>query len=100
MPDTAGREPPAVYEAVCEYDALEKAFEAAYMYLDDPPDNSEEWLMNLHNHLVWKSYEPGDDPNCDTVVLTAIDIELKRRGIKAANADPKTQSIIDYLTLV
>ena len=96
---TSGPGPPSVYAEASEYDTLKAAYEAASTYLDFPPDNSEEWLMNLHNHLVWRSYETGDDPAADTVVLSAIDLVIKRRGISPKDTDPETQRIIDYLTL-
>lgn len=48
-----------LYEELYDYATLEAAYEAAFLYLDDAPEDSEAWLINLQNHLVWRSYEPG-----------------------------------------
>lgn len=47
----------SLYSEVYDYSTLEAAYEAAFLYLTgDMPEGIEEWLMNLHNHLVWQSY--------------------------------------------
>jgi hypothetical protein len=88
-----------IYDDICLYEVIEAAYENTYPYLDDPPNDAEEWLINLHNHLVLHSYKPGRDPAHDTIVLSAIDSALKRRGIQVEDADKKTRKIINYLTL-
>ncbi len=90
-----------LYAEVYDYSNLEAAYEAAYLYLSDPPEESEEWLMNLHNHLVWKSYEVGDDPDKDCVVLTATDRVLKAHGLRLGDVeDPDLRRIIADLTQI
>lgn len=54
-----------LYEELYDYATLEAAYEAAFLYLDDAPEDSEAWLINLQNHLVWRSYEPGQNPDED-----------------------------------
>lgn len=89
-----------LYAEVYDYSTLEAAYGAAFLYLSDVPEDSEEWLMNLHNHLVWKSYEVGQDPDEDCVVLTAIDHVLKAHGLKLKEVEePELRSIIEDLTL-
>lgn len=90
-----------LYAEVYDYSTLEAAFEAASFYLsDDAIDGGEEWLMNLHNHLVWQSYEEGKDPDEDCVVLTAIDHVLKERGLRLDDVEePILRRIIADLTL-
>lgn len=89
-----------LYAEVYDYATLEAAYEAAFLYLDDPQEDSEAWLINLQNHLIWRSYEPGEDPDLDCVVLSAVSILLKRHGISARDvASPELRNIIDTLTL-
>lgn len=90
-----------LYAEVYDYSTLEAAYEAAFLYLSDvPEENGEEWLMNLHNHLVWKSYEVGKDPDEDCVVLTAIDHVLKAHGMTFHEVkEPVLRHIIEDLTL-
>lgn len=90
-----------LYAEVYDYSTLEAAYEAAFLYLsDDATDGGEEWLMNLHNHLVWQSYEVGKDPDEDCVVLTAIDRVFKAHGLRLDDAEePVLRRIIADLTL-
>lgn len=89
-----------LYDEMLEYDTLEAAYEAAFLYLEGVPDSTEEWLINLQNHLIWHSYDPGEDPDMDCVVLSAVSILLERHGIKARDIeDPELRRIIDILTL-
>lgn len=78
---------------------LDAAFNAAYLYLNDPSDSAEEWLINLQNHLVWRSYSPGEDPDMDIVVLEAIGLVLKRHSARAEDAGLEIKTIVDILTL-
>lgn len=89
-----------LYAELYEYSTLEAAYEAAFLYLDDVPENSEEWLINLQNHLIWRSYEPGKDPDMDCVVLSGVSILLKRHDLKTSDvSSPELRKIIDDLTL-
>ncbi len=91
--------PGGLFAELYEYDALEAAFEAAFPFLADPPEDSEEWLINLQNHLIWRSYEPAKDPDEDCVVLTAIDRLLKAHGLAGPEVEePELRRIIDGLT--
>ena len=91
--------PQSLFAELYEYDTLEAAFEAAFLLLADPPEDSEEWLINLQNHLIWRSYEPAADPDEDCVVLTAIGRLLKRHGLKSYEVeDPDIRRIIADLT--
>ena len=62
------------YKLLYQYDLLEAAFIAANINEDDLPYDIETWLINLQNHLIWRSYKPHDDPIADTVILQAIRI--------------------------
>ena len=88
-----------LYAELYDYSVLEAAYEAAFLYLADPPEAEEEWLINLQNHLIWRSYEPAADPDMDCVVLTAIDRLLKSHGLKAREVqDPDLRRILTDLT--
>lgn len=88
-----------VYAEVCNIATLEAAYDAAYEHIDYPPDNAEEWIINLHNHLVWRSYTPGEDPTADTIILEAIASTLKRYAIQPNDAGTEIEKIINTLTL-
>ena len=89
-----------LYEELYDYGTLETAFEGAYLYLSGEIEDVEEWLINLHNHLVWQTYEACQDPDMDCVVLTAISNILKRHGLKAGEVqEPLLRRIIADLTL-
>jgi len=89
-----------LYEELYDYTTLEAAYEAAFLYLYDTPEDSEAWLINLQNHLIWQSYEPGQNPDEDSVVLTAIGNILKAHGIKCHEVrEPELRRIIADLTL-
>ena len=89
-----------IYSDVYDYNTLEAAYNAASEYFDVMPDNPEEWLINLQNHLMWRSYKPYDDDIADCVILEAISIVITKHGIKIVDTDPGTQSIIKMLTQV
>lgn len=90
-----------LYARLCEYDTLEAAYETVYLDLADLPDNDEEWLMNLHNHLVWQTYEPGEDEDADAVVLAAITSLIGWSGIARNDiTDPMLRRIVSELTEV
>lgn len=89
-----------LYAELYDYDTLEAAYEAAFLYLESPPEDREPWLINLQNHLIWRSYEPGKDPDMDCVVLSGVSILLKRHGLKSRDVtSPELRQIIDDLTL-
>lgn len=87
-----------LYQELYGYGTLCDAYEAAFLYLDEPQENAEEWLINLQNHLVWGSYHTGNDPDSDTVVLSVIDILLKRHSLKISDTTGRVAEIIGELT--
>lgn len=89
-----------IYREVYQYHTLEAAYDAASEYFDAMPDNPEEWLINLQNHLMWRSYKPYNNDFADCVVLEAIDIVLTNQGVTPQDADPETVWIIYQLTQV
>lgn len=52
------------------YDRLENA--SRKLHLNPSALENEERLMNLHNHLVWRSYSPGKDEVTDAIFCAAI----------------------------
>lgn len=86
-----------LYAELYDYDTLEAAYEAVSLYLEDPPEDGEPWLINLQNHLIWRSYETGESPDFDTVVLCAADIIRKRHGLRALSVPGRTGEIIREL---
>lgn len=83
-----------LYAELYDYDTLEAAYEAAFPYLEDLPEDSEAWLINLQNHLIWRSYETGETPDFDTVILCAADIIAKRHGICGLSLPGRTGEIV------
>lgn len=57
-------------EEYYSYDRLEKASEK--LHLNPAIPENEERLMNLHNHLIWRSYCFGKDKTADAIFCTAI----------------------------
>lgn len=57
-------------EEYFSYDRLEEA--SKKLHLNPMVPENEEWLMNLHNHLVWHPYCPGKDETADAIFCTAI----------------------------
>lgn len=93
-------DPEALYRLVYEYDTLEAAYCSAYEYLEAPPEDEDAWLIDLQNHLVWRSYQTGYDPDWDVVVLEAISTLVKRLGLRANDVTGETRRILNELTLV
>ena len=58
-------------------DELEAAFRSAFLYRGDLTYGIEEWLIILHNHLIWDSYERGNDPMADIIIML-----LKDKGLQ------------------
>lgn len=52
------------------YDRLARASEK--LHLNPAVPENEERLMDLHNHLVWRSYRFGQDETADAIFCTAI----------------------------
>ena len=89
----------ALYGELYEYDTLEAALEAASLFLSGPPEDREGWLINLQNHLVWRSYRVSEDPDCDAVVLEAIASVMSRHGLRARDLTGVLRKLLDDLTL-
>lgn len=63
-------------KTICDYDRLEKAFFSLHMEMTE---ENEIGLINLHNHLIWHSYEPGKEPAADAILLAVIEELMKER---------------------
>lgn len=66
------------YKEIYDYSRLEKA--AKCLQLEET-EESEVWLLNLHNHLVWHSYEPGSDPAADAILLSVLKELLEENNL-------------------
>lgn len=64
------------HKTICDYDRLEKAFFSLDMEMTE---ENEIGLMNLHNHLIWHSYEPGKEPAADAILLAVIKELMQER---------------------
>lgn len=51
---------------------LSKLEEAAKILHLEETEETEIGLLNLHNHLVWHSYIPGNDPEADAIILCVV----------------------------
>lgn len=88
-----------LYQELYEYGTLEAAFEAVLLFLNNLPEDNEEWLINLQNHLVWRSYRVGEDPDCDAVVLEAACAVMRHHGLRARDLTGELRKLLDDLTL-
>ena len=82
------------YKEICEYSRLEKAVK--HLHLEEM-DETEEGLLNLHNHLVWHSYRPGKDPVADAIVLFVIDGIMKEHEIGTEDLPEIAELWLAYL---
>lgn len=57
------------YAEFYDYGRLEKA--AQSLHREETEENEVE-LLNLHNHLVWHSYHPGENPETDAILSVVI----------------------------
>lgn len=90
------------FQAVYEYENLS---DARYRAIDALSDEAidrpeEETIINLQNHLIWGSYDPGEDPDMDTITLTAIDIVRQRRGLRFSEIQGRAAIIVAALLTV
>lgn len=58
-----------LYERLCDYDLLEKVSRSLHLEMTQ---ENEERLINLHNHLIWRSYIPGRDDVADAIFCAMI----------------------------
>lgn len=70
-------------EEYFSYDRLEKASEK--LHLNPAIPENEERLMNLHNHLVWRSYHFGDDEIADAIFCAAIRDVMNEYNLQKAD---------------
>ena len=81
-----------LYQELYEYETLETALEAVSLLLSNLPEDSEEWLINLQNHLVWRSYRVGEDLDRDAVVLEAACAVMRHHGLRARDLTGSCES--------
>lgn len=55
------------YKEIYDYGRLEKALKRLHL---EETEETEIGLLNLHNHLIWHSYNPGVDPVADAIFLS------------------------------
>lgn len=53
-----------IYEKLCDYDLLERVSHSLHLEMTQ---ENEERIINLHNHLIWRSYMPGRDDVTDAI---------------------------------
>lgn len=88
-----------LYQELYEYETLETALEAVSLLLSNLPEDSEEWLINLQNHLVWRSYRVGEDLDRDAVVLEAACAVMRYHGLRARDLTGELRKLLNDLTL-
>lgn len=59
----------AAYKEIYDYGRLERA--AKQLHLEET-EETEIRLLNLHNHLIWHSHVPGNDPVADAILSLVI----------------------------
>ena len=88
-----------LYQELYEYETLETALEAVSLLLSNLPEDSEEWLINLQTHLVWRSYRVGEDLDRDAVVLEAACAVMRHHGLRARDLTGELRNLLNDLTL-
>lgn len=90
------------FAEVYAYDTLSAAYATIWDSLSEDclDKTEEEVIINLQNHLLWGSYEPGEDPDMDSITLAAIDILSKRQGISLFDAPGRSAAIVSELLTV
>lgn len=61
---------------IYDFDRLERAADSLRL---SKTEENEVKLLNLHNHLIWHSFEPGNDRTADAILLVALK-ELMREN--------------------
>ena len=78
------------YEDIYDYSRLEKA--AKRLHLEET-EETEIRLLNLHNHLVWHSYDPGKDPVADAILSSVIAELLEEYNLDASSVPAEFSGI-------
>lgn len=66
------------YKAICDYDRLQRAFDSLHLEMTE---ENEERLINLHNHLIWRSYTSRNDDVADAILFAAIKEVMKEYSL-------------------
>lgn len=75
-----------VTPAYGEYYSYDRLAEASRkLHLNPAQAENEERLMNLHNHLVWHSYSPGQDEVTDAIFCAAIQSVMKEYNLQKSD---------------
>lgn len=69
------------YKDIYDYSRLEKA--ARRLHLEET-EETEIRLLDLHNHLVWRSYIRDKDPIADAILLSVITELLEEYNLDAS----------------
>ncbi len=69
------------HEEIFDFDRLEKAFNSLHLEMTE---ENEIVLFNLHNHLVWHSFRPGENPVADAILSSAIADLLEEYNLDAS----------------
>lgn len=79
------------HSTICDYDRLERAFFSLHMEMTE---ENETKLMNLHNHLIWHSYEPGKEPAADAILLAVIKDLMKEYGADVSDFPAEFRNLV------
>lgn len=79
------------HKTICDYDRLEKAFFSLHMEMTE---ENEIGLMNLHNHLIWHSYEPGKEPAADAILLAVIEELMEERNADISDFPAECRNLV------
>lgn len=78
------------YSEIYDYGRLEKASRCLHL---EETEEMEVGLLNLHNHLVWHSYVPGEDPAADAILSSVIAELLEENNLDASCAPAEFRDI-------
>jgi hypothetical protein len=70
------------YSAYYDYDRLERAAEILH---PEMTEETEICVLNLHNHLIWHSYQPGMYPEADAIFSLALKEIMREHNLDASD---------------
>ena len=96
------RTPDPFMEEVCDLAnlqaALDRAEEEGWDTEEELRPSTEEWLINLQNHLLWGTKSPDADGLDDFVAFIAITLACQRRGITLSQVEGQAARLLAYIT--
>lgn len=78
------------YKEICDFNRLQRAFDS--LHLEMTVEN-EERLINLHNHLIWRSYTSGNDDVADAILFAAVEDVMEEYSLTIEDIPAEIRSL-------